>query len=115
MRPEHQARDDQATRRGPVLIVDDDPGLRFDYREFLTEAGYQVVEAGDGRKALRSLENPADILPSLILLDLSMPIMDGWDFLATMRTCSHLRAIPVVLGRGEDRGFDLPLGGGTLG
>ena len=56
-----------------------------------------IVEAGDGRKALRMLENPTEILPSLILLDLSMPIMDGWDFLATMRTSAHLRTIPVVL------------------
>ena len=63
MRSDDRAGDDQTASRGLVLIVDDDPGQRFDYREFLTDAGYQIVEAGDGRKALRMLENPTEILP----------------------------------------------------
>jgi CheY-like chemotaxis protein len=83
--------------RRPVLIVDDDPGQRLDYRELLEGAGFVVADAGDGRKALRRLADENEPLPALIVLDLSMPFMDGWDFMATIRSHQRLASIPVVL------------------
>jgi CheY-like chemotaxis protein len=84
-------------RRGPILIVEDDFGLRLDTRELLEEAGFQVADAGDGRKALRRLADEEQPLPALILLDLSMPFMDGWDFVAILRENPRLARLPVVL------------------
>ena len=83
--------------RGPVLVVDDDIGQRLDCRELLEEAGFSVAEAGDGRKALRRLADESEPVPALILVDLSMPFMDGWDFIATLQSQKRLRGIPVVL------------------
>jgi CheY-like chemotaxis protein len=80
-----------------VLIVEDDIGQRQDYRELLEEAGYAVNDAGDGRKALRRLADENEPLPALIVLDLSMPFMDGWDFIAILQTNQRLAGIPVVL------------------
>jgi CheY-like chemotaxis protein len=82
---------------GPILIVEDDFGLRLDTRELLEEAGFQVADAGDGRKALRRLADEEQPLPALILLDLSMPFMDGWDFVAILRENPRLARLPVVL------------------
>lgn len=84
-------------RRGPILIVEDDFGLRLDTRELLEEAGFEVADAGDGRKALRRLADEQQPLPALILLDLSMPFMDGWDFVAILRENPRLARLPVVL------------------
>ena len=84
-------------KRAPVLIVEDDPGQRLDYRELLEDAGFEVTDAGDGRKALRRLADENQPLPALIVLDLSMPFMDGWDFIANLRGHQRLAAIPVVL------------------
>lgn len=80
-----------------MLIVEDDPGQRLDYRELLEDAGFVVTDAGDGRKALHRLSDESEPLPALIVLDLSMPFMDGWDFIANLRAHRRLAAIPVVL------------------
>lgn len=80
-----------------MLIVEDDPGQRMDYRELLEDAGFEVNDAGDGRKALRRLADENEPLPVLIVLDLSMPFMDGWDFIANLRSQQRLADIPVVL------------------
>ena len=61
----------------------------------LTSEGYSVVTASDGRQALSYLErNPA---PSLILLDLMMPVMDGWELSATLKEDKLLTKIPIVV------------------
>ena len=78
-----------------ILIVDDDAALRRELSEVLTSEGYSIVVASDGRKALSYLEkNPA---PSLILLDLMMPVMDGWEFSATVKADPALSKIPIVV------------------
>jgi two-component system NtrC family response regulator len=83
--------------RKRILVVDDDPGHRMECRELLEDAGYAVTEAGDGRKALTALMDPTHPQPLVILLDLSMPLMDGWEFLAIMKSYVHLHGIPVIL------------------
>ena len=60
---------------GSVLVVDDDTDVRTLVAELLTRAGYTVSEAPNGREALKLL---FDERPDLVLLDISMPELDGW-------------------------------------
>jgi PAS domain S-box-containing protein len=85
-------------RRGrpgaPVLIVDDETGARELLRRIVEKEGLQAVEAENGREALvRLRESP----PALILLDLMMPEMDGFEFLEELRGQEAGRAIPVIV------------------
>jgi DNA-binding response OmpR family regulator len=74
-----------------VLVVDDDADVRTLVGELLKRAGYQVSEAPDGRAALRALY---DERPDLVLLDVSMPGLDGWGTLERIRELSD---VPVVM------------------
>src|SRR5262245_23155992 len=78
-----------------VLVVDDDEEIRNALTEFLSDEGYGVVSASNGREALASLRE--GVHPSVILLDLMMPVMDGWDFRAEQLRDPGLRDIPVVV------------------
>jgi DNA-binding response OmpR family regulator len=77
---------------GPrILVVDDDPDIRILLRELFGRAGYRVEEAGDGRSALKKLfESP----PSLVVLDVTMPDMDGYQTLERIRDLSD---VPVIM------------------
>jgi two-component system, chemotaxis family, chemotaxis protein CheY len=68
-------RSQTAARR--VLVVDDDPDILDALSEILEAEGYDVQRARNGREALQRLEQG---LPDLVLLDLMMPVMDGWEF-----------------------------------
>jgi signal transduction histidine kinase/DNA-binding response OmpR family regulator len=83
-----------ASQPGPVLIVDDDPAMREMVRRGLEREGIPVLEAEHGRAALSRLASPR---PALILLDLMMPEMDGFEFLETLRGLPEFAAIPVVV------------------
>ncbi len=79
-----------------ILVVDDDQDIRESLRAALEDAGYGVLSAAHGDQALSLLaENPR--LPDLILLDLMMPIKDGWQFRAAQREDPKWRGIPVVI------------------
>jgi PAS domain S-box-containing protein len=78
----------------PVLLVEDDTDTREVMTRMLAKAGWQVLEAGNGREALNQLTKAR---PGLILLDLMMPVMDGFDFLLEMRTNPDWRDIPVIV------------------
>jgi CheY-like chemotaxis protein len=82
---------------GPILLVEDDPAMRDAVVELLEGEGYAVRCAANGRQALELLARSET--PSLILLDLMMPIMDGWQFLEERRRIedSGARRAPVVL------------------
>ena len=86
-------------RPGPegrsILIVEDDADLREALSEVLRDEGYSVEGAGDGQEALDRLRR--DPPPSLILLDLTMPVMNGWQFRAEQRQDPLLSGIPVVI------------------
>jgi CheY-like chemotaxis protein len=86
------------TRRN-VLVVDDDDTLRRGIRQALENDGWTVSEAGDGRAALAHL---AEEPPDVILLDLIMPEMDGFEFLDELRHRAEWRAIPVVVVTAKD-------------
>src|SRR5919202_5750110 len=71
-----------------VLVVDDEPAIRYTVEDALSEAGYHVATAEHGAQALVEVSRSR---PHVILLDLMMPVMDGWTFL------NHCTDIPVVL------------------
>ena len=85
-------RGEQAPR--PVLVVEDDPATRQVLGRALAKDGWPVVEAENGRAGLERL---AEVEPAAILLDLMMPEMDGFEFLAELRKQEKWRAIPVVV------------------
>src|SRR3954466_14273319 len=78
-----------------VLIVEDDPDIREDLAELLRSRGYEVATARNGREALDALRDGEH--PRVILLDLMMPVMNGWDFRTQMLQDAALAPIPVVL------------------
>lgn len=81
--------------RAIVLVVDDDEDHRTILAETLAEEGYQVETAVHGGDALTQLR--AGMHPHLILLDLMMPEVDGWTFMAAQKRDLGLAAIPVVV------------------
>jgi len=80
---------------GTVLVVEDDSLARECMRMLLEREGYAVSEAANGREALDRLRDGCR--PALILLDLMMPVMDGWQFRAEQQSDPALAAIPVVV------------------
>jgi CheY-like chemotaxis protein len=79
----------------PLMIVDDDDDLRQTLAHVLTVYGYNVTAFGDPRAALAALEDGQ--APFLILLDLMMPGMSGWEFRAAQLNNATLASIPVVV------------------
>ncbi len=79
---------------GDVLIVDDDTDARERMRSMLEKNGWSVVEAGNGREAL---DRVAHAVPRLILLDLTMPVMDGFAFLHELRERPGCADVPVIV------------------
>jgi CheY-like chemotaxis protein len=89
----------QYRRDRPVLVVDDDAELRQLLRRMLEPEGYAVVEAENGRVALDRLR---EVSPGVILLDLMMPEMDGFAFVAEFRRHEVGRATPIVVVTAKD-------------
>jgi CheY-like chemotaxis protein len=83
-------------RRKTVLVIDDDCDARGLMTEVLEGAEYDVLQAGNGAEALRVLSSNADRC-NIILLDLMMPVMNGWDFRRKQRESTDLADIPVLL------------------
>jgi CheY-like chemotaxis protein len=77
------------------LVVDDDEDVRLALRLFLEGEGFVVEEATNGNEALKRLR--AGLRPQLIVLDLMMPVMTGWEFREQQRASVELKDIPVVI------------------
>ncbi len=77
----------------PILIIDDDADIRDFISMALTDEGYTVIAAQDGIQALEMIQQTR---PSLILLDVLMPQMDGWDFLSAL-TYTPAPRVPVIV------------------
>jgi excisionase family DNA binding protein len=93
-------------RSGPlVLVVDDDPGVRQVVRANLEAEGYAVREAGSADEGLASLEEEP---PDLLLLDVMMPEVDGWEMLRRVQERFGVGAVPVLVFSGtvEERSVD---------
>jgi PAS domain S-box-containing protein len=88
------------SERGPILIVDDERDVQMLLSELLRDENHEVATAADGAEALEYLRG-STTLPCLILLDLVMPNVDGWQFLEERRHDSRLAGIPVVLISGQ--------------
>jgi CheY-like chemotaxis protein len=78
-----------------VLIVEDDTDLRETLADLLQAEGYRTAEAANGREALARLQQVGP--PCLILLDLMMPVMNGWEFREQLRQDPALAATPVAI------------------
>jgi len=86
---------------GVVLLVDDEPAVRHLARILLSHHGYDVLVARDGKEAIARL-SARGRCPDLIVLDLHMPVMNGWQFRAEQRRLpSPIASIPVLLMTGE--------------
>jgi len=81
--------------KGTILLVDDDPVIRASLSDLLSAEGFEVATAEDGQAALECLSTLSR--PCLILLDLGMPRMDGWEFLSRLNGKDTERRVPVVL------------------
>lgn len=91
-----------------ILVVDDEERMRKLVHDFLAAKGYRVLEAGDGVEALEVFEDNKDI--SLVILDIMMPRMDGWDTVKELRQYSKVPIIMLtakVEERDELKGFEL--------
>jgi two-component system, OmpR family, KDP operon response regulator KdpE len=86
-----------ASEYAPILLIDDDGDLRGALRLTLQAEGYEVVEAADGKAALHLMVGGNPLEPSLIVLDMQMPGMSGWEFLAVVRSYVRLKTTPVIV------------------
>jgi two-component system cell cycle response regulator DivK len=90
--------------RGPILLVEDDADTRLAYRTLLDHAGWSVHEASDGEQALRIL---GGVLPCVVVMDISIPGVDGWEMTRRLKLDERTRDVPVLLVTGhaldEDR------------
>ena len=83
-------------RCAEIMIVEDDRAIRIVLMELLQDEGYEVTCFRNGREALTCLQASRS-QPKLILLDLMMPVMDGWEFCARQQQDPRLATIPVVI------------------
>jgi CheY-like chemotaxis protein len=83
-----------------VLVVDDDQDIREAVVEAITDAGYTVEAAANGVEALRAMRNHA---PCVVLLDLMMPVMDGWEVVAQMDLDPALAKVAVCIVSAHDK------------
>ena len=79
--------------RPRVLLVDDYPDAREMYSEYLQFSGFDVVEAANGMEAL---QRAADEAPDIILMDLSLPVMDGWEATRCIKSDDATRNVSVI-------------------
>lgn len=84
-----------APKQGVVFIIDDDHGIRESVSGLLHGEGYPCAGFADGMEALAALR--MGVRPSVILLDIAMPRMDGWDFRNAQRADPALKDVPVAI------------------
>ncbi len=94
-----------------VLVVDDEPNILLSLEFLMQQAGYNVVTAGDAERAVELI---AEHCPDLILLDISLPGMSGFDLLEQLRQQTGTRNLPVIMltahGREVEREKGMALG-----
>jgi CheY-like chemotaxis protein len=81
------------------MVVDDDADIRDSIGDILELRGYRVTRAANGREALERLRSGPK--PCLILLDLMMPVLNGWEFREQQSTDEALKSVPVVIISGD--------------
>lgn len=84
---------DSTAKKPLVLVVDDFADNREMYSEYLAFSGYDVIEARNGKEAVDAAN---DRRPDIIIMDLSLPVMDGWEATRRLKADARTRDIPVV-------------------
>ncbi len=84
-----------AMHRRSIVIIEDDQSIRETLKMFLELEGYEALTAENGKEGLELLRRISK--PGLILLDLSMPVMDGWEFMERLEKDPERASIPLVL------------------
>jgi len=92
----------RTVRHCPVLIVEDDEDLREMMAQLLTLEGFQTATVANGREALEYLHQASK--PDVILLDLMMPVMDGWEFRRQQQADPAIAPVPVIVLSALDQG-----------
>jgi DNA-binding response OmpR family regulator len=77
-----------------ILLTDDKPDLRRNLAEALSFEGFDVLQASHGKEAMKLLEN---VRPNLIVTDLLMPVMDGFDFIREIRSDASMANVPILV------------------
>ncbi len=97
-----------------ILVVEDDQDIRFLLMETLADIGYQVIEAGDGGTGLRKAVEED---PAIILLDIMMPVMDGFQVLERLKDNPDTHPIPVIMlsAKGQEQDIMRAMRGGAWG
>src|SRR5881409_2770785 len=90
-----------------VLVVDDFADNREMYSEYLSFSGYDVIEARNGKEAVDAAQAR---LPDIIIMDLSLPVMDGWEATRRLKADDRTRRIPVVALTGHARSEERRVG-----
>lgn len=93
--PAHGLKTPRITHHTVILLIEDDQSIREILGEMLGSEGYEVVTAENGQVGLEKLQTLTQAC--LVLLDLNMPIMDGWQFLEAKQALAVLRDVPVVV------------------
>lgn len=94
------------SRRGPILVLEDEPDARDAIIELLQVEGYWAVGAANGAEALTLLQG--GLTPAIMLVDLTMPVMDGWDFCASVGADPRWANIPIAIVTASANLEDLP-------
>lgn len=81
----------------PILVIDDDADLRGALAHALRADGIDVVEAENGSVALHLMVDSERVVPSLIVLDMVMPAMSGWEFLTILKRYVRFTSIPIII------------------
>ena len=84
--------------RRPILLVEDDTETRLAYRALLEHAGWNVQEAGDGEEALQIV---LGVLPCVVVIDISIPGIDGWEMTRRLKLDDRTANVPVLLVTGH--------------
>lgn len=89
---------------GTILVIDDSLFIRSALTEALTTRGFQVLTAENGKEGLSVLQRTA---PDAILMDVVMPIMDGWETCRQIRAAANLQAVPIIIMTHKNTSSDL--------
>ena len=82
------------TAKPRILVVEDDPDLRTIVRLQLSASGYQICEACNGAEGFKAIQED---IPDCVILDLMMPVMDGFGFLKRARSVMALQDVPILI------------------
>lgn len=93
-----------------IMVVDDEPDILFTVGQMLEMSGYEVIKAADGKECLQKL-NESTAIPDLILLDIMMPDVSGWDVAAKIKENPKWNSIPIVFLTAKGDTMSIGMGG----